>query len=999
MDIILESGLPHQQIPVDRIVQVLNDSYKLAKQPKYSYQNPIPNFQGVEFDVRKVIGSPEMKPYNEKAYGLTDGVLNLDIKMETGTGKTYVYTQTIYELHAKFGINKFIIVVPSLPVKLGTVGFITDPYVRHYFKETLGYNCDIELCEVVAMKKKSKGHNFFPSSVRDFVNGSNQQKNKIYVLITNQQLLQKGKVLDNSNYDITLHGFTRPLDAIKATNPFLIIDEPHRFNREKTTYKRIVDEIHPQCIVRFGATFPSVSAGKGKTRKDYINLLYNLTACDAFNDNLIKGIAKEHFNPVNSKGEKIKVIAIENGGESVSLHYLNDKRSQHFEMHKGDSLAVISPKLEGLSILGISKKSIELSNGQEKKVGDEFTADIYSTSYQEQMIRLALDRHFETERKLFNRESKIKSLALFFIDNIESFRGDENKNGAWLREMFNLQLEEHLKAELKNSENSADYTDYLNASLVDIAKCSAGYFARDNSDSDEDIADEVNDILRNKKELLSLKDEKGKWNVRRFLFSKWTLKEGWDNPNVFTIAKLRSSGSEESKLQEVGRGLRLPVDEYGNRIKGTDFMLNYIVDFTEKDFASQLVKEINGDLKFTSSDKIIIPQSEIAKTAELRNVQVQILQAEMLLSGLVTLDENGISVNEGSIVEFMDKYPEIGLGVNIDRVQDRNKTTIKKSVIIRKDRFEDLRSLWNELNRKYLMFYQPDINKVIEQALPEIIEDGVFTRMSISSEREEVKTDNTGAHTVKEENKVYIVQGKTMTYNEFLRLANQETSIPIKIIHDALCKYSRNHGKLSSELFNTVTLANLQNKFYTWKLDNLGGRIEYKQANYRTRSTALTDDKGRIRDDVAIGRIGVCTTNGKTPDKYLYDTMAYDSPLELKNILDNVDNDVVDLVVYGKIPRNSIRIPNITKDSYSPDFMYVVHSKDGKTSLNVVIETKDVTQDAVLRGPERAKISNAERFFKQISNDFPDCKVYFKRQINHQTINVIIDNIMQIDNK
>jgi 23S rRNA pseudouridine1911/1915/1917 synthase len=151
------------------------------------------------------------------------------------------------------------------------------------------------------------------------------------------------------------------------------------------------------------------------------------------------------------------------------------------------------------------------------------------------------------------------------------------------------------------SEHDTEYRAYLEASLADISACHAGYFSQDNSDSDEDIAKEVETILHGKKHLLSFKNKDGSYNTLRFLFSKWTLKEGWDNPNVFTIAKLRSSGSENSKLQEVGRGLRLPVDENGNRISNEEFQLNYIVDFTEADFAKRLIDQINGEIPQASS--------------------------------------------------------------------------------------------------------------------------------------------------------------------------------------------------------------------------------------------------------------------------------------------------------------------------------------------------------------------------------------------------------------
>ena len=164
-----------------------------------------------------------------------------------------------------------------------------------------------------------------------------------------------------------------------------------------------------------------------------------------------------------------------------------------------------------------------------------------------------------------------------------------------------------------------EYKKYLEASLADISACHAGYFSQDNSDSDEDIAKEVDIILNGKKQLLSFVNEKGGYNTLRFLFSKWTLKEGWDNPNVFTIAKLRSSGSDNSKLQEVGRGLRLPVDENGNRISNEEFVLNYIVDFTEADFAQKLVDQINGELPQAaniSEEKLESVAKKLGKTSD-----------------------------------------------------------------------------------------------------------------------------------------------------------------------------------------------------------------------------------------------------------------------------------------------------------------------------------------------------------------------------------------------
>ena len=1005
MDIILEAGLPHQQIPVERLASVFEKTHLDA--PVRPYENPLIDHQdnSTEWALRRIENTEEMRAYNRKVMLAENGVLNLDIKMETGTGKTYVYTHSIYELHKRYGFNKFVVIVHSLPVKSGAVQFISDPYVQRHFRDTLGYGTEIDLCEVSALKKKKKGHNYFPSSVRDFVNGSCQNKNRIYVIVVNQQLLQKGKLLDKKDYDIAVQGFVRPLDAIKATRPIVIIDEPHRFERSNTTYKRILSEIAPQCIIRFGATFPEIAVPvlkpnkQGKlvkqkeSQKDYLNLLYNLTACDAFNQNLIKGVAKEHFNPTTSENEKVKVVSID-GKESVTMHFTKKDHSQRFVLHKDESLGVMSEHLSGITVSGISSSEVELSNGQTKHVGDEFTADIYSTSYQENMIRLAIQRHFETERQLFHRESKIKTLALFFIDNIISFRGDEQGNGAWLRDIFDKWLEYQLKEELRNENNSKEYTDFLNASLQNISGCRAGYFAKDNNDSDEAIAEEVDDILRNKKKLLSFKDENGKWNVRRFLFSKWTLKEGWDNPNVFTIAKLRSSGSEISKLQEVGRGLRLPVDEYGNRTSSNDFMLSYIVDFTEKDFADKLVREINGDVAKKATEHIVISREELDRVANLRGMSNGMMMlAELIQKGYVDMKGTDVIVKDDTIMEFKNEYPEFSLdSLNINRVINRNASNNRLMVKIRKPNYQKLESLWKEINKKYLMFYQKNIDKEIEKALPSILEDGVFSRMSVSSERSEIEVDEEGASVVCEANVTYLVHGRNMLYHEFLKRASKGTSISIEMIHKAICEYAKNHKEFNNDLINDLTLSQLIGKFRDWKINNLGGCISYKQANYRAKTTALTNADGSVRDEVVMGRLGKKTDNSKVPSEYLYEPIAFDSPLERTNILDKID--VAELVVYGKIPNSSIRIPTITDETYSPDFMYVVKKKDGTMQMNVVIETKDVNQDTDLRPKESAKIDCAKLFFEQISKDNPSLPVKFERQINRQRMNDIIDRLL-----
>lgn len=242
--------------------------------------------------------------------------LHIDIKMETGTGKTFVYTKTIFELHQRYGFNKFVIAVPSLPIKEGTKSFIEDSYVRKFFYDTCGYDCEIELCTVDAAKKQKKGKKYFPSVVRDYVTGSDKIKNKIYVLLVNMALLtgsEKTGTLTRSDYDSSVENFFNPLDAIGATRPIVIIDEPHKFSRDQKSYGVIENRLNPQCIIRYGATFPEISIGSGKNKIkkiDYCNLIYNLDAYASFEQGLIKGIAKEHFAPATKSEEKVKVLSI-----------------------------------------------------------------------------------------------------------------------------------------------------------------------------------------------------------------------------------------------------------------------------------------------------------------------------------------------------------------------------------------------------------------------------------------------------------------------------------------------------------------------------------------------------------------------------------------------------------------------------------------------------------------------------------------------------------------
>ena len=788
MELILQQGLPHQQKAIDTICDAL-DGVGITP-PMQFYENP-----QIDLADRKLFANlrtlQNAVPSEYRTSAPVGTCLNLDIKMETGTGKTYVYTKTIFELHKRYGINKFVVAVPSLAIKAGTAQFMQDEYSRRHFADGCGYGTEIELEVLEAPKNKKNGRSYFPSVVSDFVKGSCQNTKKIYVLLVNMQLLTSNSkrngrdtgLLWRDDYDYGAEGFYRPFDALRATKPIVIIDEPHRFSRDQRAFQVIMDELQPQCVIRYGATFPETATGRGRNRiatRDYQNLLYDLNACESFNQGLIKGVAKEHFEPLSKQEEKVKILSIASKDSVTFQRKKKDEGTKSFVLKSGDSLAIVSEAFEGITITAITTNTVEFSNGVSKTSGEEMDVDVYMSSYQEQMLRLALERHFETERENFcNRSFKIKTLALFFIDDISSYRSNDDGKDPYLRSAFERLLKERIEHTISTlTEHDAEYRNYLEASLGDISACHAGYFSQDNSDSDEEIAKEVDAILNGKKQLLSFRNEDGTYNTLRFLFSKWTLKEGWDNPNVFTIAKLRSSGSENSKLQEVGRGLRLPVDENGNRISNEEFLLNYIVDFTEADFAQRLVDQINGEIPQVS----VLTEDKIKQVAEKLGKEPGALFVELLSKQYIDWQRNIVSDNRTA---FFAEYPMFASGLSDGKVKDRNKDK-PKPIKIRKAVYNEMREFWERINQRYLLFYDADLNGDMETVALSLFEKpNVFTDVVMSSSRDVVHSDGAQMSTTHGTGVQYTIM-RPIPYGSFLTRIMRGTNIPIETLHHSV---------------------------------------------------------------------------------------------------------------------------------------------------------------------------------------------------------------------
>lgn len=362
-------------------INAINDSFygvnKNSNDPNanYIYANPILNYAG-----------------NEKSY--------IDIKMETGTGKTFVYTQMMYEMH-KQGIFKFVIVVPTPSIKEGARNFITSDYTRQYFSGIPEYeNISIQLNTINAgdfSNKKGKGRRNFPAQLSEFIEATRQNINQIQVLLINAGMVNSKSMTDD--YDQTLlGGETSPIKAIAATRPVVIIDEPHRFPRNKVTYKAI-EKMKPQLIVRFGATFPQKTTGRGKNKKTVTDYYrgkpqFTLNAIDSFNQGLVKAIDINY--PDITEQEANRLYKVKKIGNQLVL----SRGGKDYILNKGENLANIDEGFAGDITYAGSK---ELSNGLELKPDMKLIPGTFAQNYQDEIITQAVKRHFEAEERNFMR--------------------------------------------------------------------------------------------------------------------------------------------------------------------------------------------------------------------------------------------------------------------------------------------------------------------------------------------------------------------------------------------------------------------------------------------------------------------------------------------------------------------------------------------------------------------------------------------------------------------
>lgn len=949
-----EKNLPHQAKAIQAVLLVFDGCT-----PKMHQADENPELLFAENQYIKNIQAIQNANELDRTLVLQEGNHILDISMETGTGKTYTYTQTMFDLHRTLGVFKFIVVVPTLSIKAGTKQFLESQSLAEHFEQDFGADYQgVRLkTYVVESSKATKGKKSNVSAaINQFVKAENRQE--MHVLLINAGMINSPSMTDSG--DVALKDlFDNPVEAIAAVRPFIIIDEPHKFPTAKKTWDNI-KRLNPQYILRYGATF----------NEQFYHLIYRLTAVDAFNDGLVKGVRVFEEEMQGGINSSLKLTAL--SSKEATFELTEKGKTSVFRLTKGDDLAQVHSAISDLQIDAMNSKTLVLSNGLELKVGTVLNPYSYAQTMQDNMMQKAILEHFKLERELLvERTTKIKPLTLFFIDDIQGYRNGNEITGS-LKEKFESWIKAEAERRLQ-TETDAFYRDYLQKTVANVAFTHGGYFSKDNSESDDKIEQEINEILHDKQTLLSVE------NPRRFIFSKWTLREGWDNPNVFQICKLRSSGSTTSKLQEVGRGLRLPVNELMERVREPQYKLNYFVDSSEKDFVQQLIGEVNE-----SSAKENIPTkfTEALKQRILQKYpEIKPLALLMKLNSEGIIDDDECFIENG-YARLKEAYPQaFSQSLKKDKIAKAGE--VKDCIPMREGKYEELKALWELIHHKAILQYK-------------IQSESEFLALFIDYLRENIgKFKHSGIRTTINETSIFngvmmskrlenlddedFIRFNTMNYREFLEKLAQTAKIQMQTLHQAF--YALKDELDIRQFLNMHTIVQIKSGFNQFLLHHSFSKFElgYQLVSNQVHPTKFTDTNGREKA-VKKSDLGIFDDVVKEPAaNYLFSEIFYDSEIEHQNI---ADEQIEGVTVFTKIPKNSIKIPVAGGGSYSPDFAYIVKTKTGET-LNFVIEAKGVSSSDMLRKGEERKIKHAERLFDQISETV---KVVFKTQFEGERI-------------
>ena len=922
--------------------------------------------------------SNQIQPSNK-----LEGRYNLTIEMETGVGKTYTYIKTMYELNKHYGWSKFIVVVPSIAIREGV--YKSFQVTQDHFAEEYG------------------------KKIRFFIYNSSQlteidrfaSDSSINVMIINSQAFNaRGKDARRIYMKLDEFRSRRPIDIIAKTNPILIIDEPQSVEGKQT--KKNLEEFHPLMTLRYSATHKSDSI---------YNMVYRLDAMEAYNKHLVKKIAVKGITESGSTATESYVYL-----ESINLSKAAPTATIQFDFKGATGIRKITRTVsEGYNLYDNSGQmeeykenfvishidgrddSVEFLNGIKIYAGDVI-GKVSEDQIRRIQIRETILSHIQRERELFYKG--IKVLSLFFIDEVAKYKqydeAGQPKNGVYadiFEEEYNDVIS-NMQLGLGTGEGEEEYLKYLESITAD--KTHAGYFSIDKKgkmiDSKvkrkETTTDDVDayDLIMKNKELLLDRDPKK--SPVRFIFSHSALREGWDNPNVFQICTLKQSSSDVRKRQEVGRGLRLCVNQDGERmdtnVLGNDVhnvnVLTVIASESYDSFAKGLQTEIAEAV--ADRPKAVTAELFVGKVIKDDKGNEQVLDSDtahaihydLIVNGYI--DKKGVLTDKyyedkangeiqvaeevadsaAAVIEIIDSIYD-GRAMMPENARSNN---VELSVDEDKLAMPEFKALWSKINSKSVYVVDFDTDELVRKSIASLdsklrvskiyfkVETGTMDQIK---SREELAS---GASFVKEESANYnhqIAVSSNVKYDLIGKLVD-ETGLTRKAVIQILKgiqPFVFNQFKDNPEEFIIKAAALINDEKATAIIEH----ITYDVMDEKYGTEVFTDPTIK-------GRLGV---NAMKAKKHLYDHIVFDSTNE-KDFATELDTNK-DVAVYVKLPDGFYISTPV--GHYNPDWAIAFYEGSVK-HIYFVAETKGSMNSMQLRLIEESKIHCAREHFKAISN-------------------------------
>ena len=928
--------------------------------------------------------------------------INLNVEMETGTGKTYVYIKTMLELNERYGWSKFIIVVPSIAIREG---------IRESFRSTQDHFLEEYGKKIRSFIYNSKDlHEITEYSSDGGINA---------MIINSQAFNARGKDARKIYEELDDFGSRRPIDVIKANKPILILDEPQKLEGEIKKPSQTIDalkEFNPLFAIRYSAT-----------HKIEYNKVHRLDALDAYNQKLVKkinvrGITVKAMGGIDAHLH-LRLIEVAKGKNPTAKIEIDKKFKSELKptdciIHAGDNLYDTSNEVEvykdGFVVTEIDARTntVTFQNGVVVEAGKP-NGEVDDMVLRRIQIRETIRAHFEKERTVFSQG--IKVLSLFFIDSVAKYRDyeAEDDKGEYAR-IFEEEYEQYLSLS-DDLDFDPKYRPYLDN--IKTEKTHNGYFSVDKKGRDVDSkvaksgdnkgsSDDVNayDLILRKKERLLSFDE-----PTRFIFSHSALREGWDNPNVFVICTLKRSDNSISRRQEVGRGLRIAVNQYGERQDNpatvhTTNVLTVIANESYKSFVGGLQKDIVDTL--SSRPRVADADYFENKSIKLKNGEILTIDNQMarsiykyLLKNDYIDDNDGISsdyhdaVKEGVLAELpenLTKHKDEVFKL-IDSVFSENalpsieNDRAAKTNSLNEENFskKEFQELWGRINTKAVYQVKFDSDELIRNAVASLDQSLVVTKIQyvigIGDQAETMRADQLddgtsfirGSTTIETTNGSvhsqvpYDLIGKIVEGVQLTRLT--VASILTKIDSNVFDLFKQNPEEFIS---NAIKLINEQ------KATTVVEQLTYDSLNEKYGVEIFTDSVERLNPSTA----------GEKLNKHVFDYAVTDSTTERKFVQKlDISSEVV---VYSKLPRGfSIPTP---VGNYNPDWAIAFRQGTVK-HIYFVAETKGSMSSMQLREVEKTKIKCARKFFHEMKNRIDDGSVNYGVADSYESLMQVVN--------